>query len=406
MLQSRLSDMKTATKLLRLSIWSSPWLLLSGPALAHAHGIAASAQTSFAEWPLAVDVTIALLASAVFYWRGIRQMKAKSIGAQHGRHWAFYGGLASIYLALQTPLDVISEHVFVVHQLQHLLLRGIAPMLLMLAAPVGPFIAGIPRTLRRILVAPILTNRAIHTVFGFLTRPFACLMLYVGTLYVWQVPAYHDRALFDERLHYLMHVTMLLSGMLFFWCIFDPRPAPWGASFSKRLTILGAAIFANIPLGAVITLKTTVMYGAYGQRGRWWGIAPLTDEQLGGLTIWVLASMMGLVAVLLLVRRWGQSESRLDERRQRGFIMPPGNHMSANANNQVAVVAARRRLGLGLVCVPLAVFAGAIIVAVWLTRRPEPSRDHASATRRENSFSQMDREPLGDPVFPASQHIC
>lgn len=327
-----------------------------------------SAIVSLATWPLSVSVTVPLLVAAACYGRGVMQMRAKSIGTQRGRHWMFLGGLVAIFLALQTPLDVISEHVFAVHQLQHLLLRGIAPMLLMLAAPAGPFIAGVPQALRRTLLAPLLTDKTVRAIFGFLTRPLVATLIYISTLYAWQMPAYQNRALFDESLHYMMHVTMLLSGLLFFWPVFDPRPTPWGVSFNKRLVMLGAAIFANIPLGAIITLKATVLYTAYDQRGRWWGIVPLRDEQVGGLIIWVLASMMGLLALLLLMRRWHQSETKLDERRRRGFTMSPANAALASRSGKVAARAARHRLGLGLVCVPVAVFASVVVMAVWLTR--------------------------------------
>lgn len=378
-MQSRISaGARAAAKALRLVAWRGPWLLLLGTASAHAHGGAESVQAPLTEWPLSADVAIALFVSAALYARGLGQLRAKSVVAHRGRHWAFYGGLASIFLALQTPLDVISEHVFAVHQLQHLLLRGMAPMLLMLAVPAGPLIAGMPAALRRTVLAPILTNGVVRAMFRFLARPLICTVLYVGTLYVWQVPAYHDAALLDKPLHYLMHVTMLLSGMLFFWCVFDPRPAPWAAPFSKRLAMLGAAIFANIPLGAVITLKTTVVYAAYDQVGRWWGTIPLKDELLGGLTIWIPGSMMGLVAVLLLMRRWGQSETKLDERRQRGFTMPPGDPSAANAMDWTAARTTRRRIGWGLACIPLAVFAGVIVLAVSLTRLPGPSQDRGT----------------------------
>ncbi len=365
-------------KLRGCGTWIGPWLLLLGAASAQAHDGVESAQAPFAHWPLSADVMIGLIAAAVLYARGLRQLRDKSVAAHRVRHWAFYGGLASIFLALQTPLDVISEHVFAVHQLQHLLLRGIAPMPLMVATPVGPLIAGIPAALRRTVLAPVLGNGVVRAIFRLLARPLVCTVLYLGTLYVWQVPAYHDAALLDGALHYLMHVTMLLSGMLFFWCVFDPRPAPWGAPFSHRLVMLGAAIFANIPLGAVITLKTTVVYAAYDRVGRWWGIAPSTDELLGGLIIWIPASMMGLIAVLLLVRLWGQSDTRLDDRRLRGFTIPPRDPAAANAMNGADPNSARRRLGWGLACVPLAVFAGVIVMAVVLTHRPELSPDRGT----------------------------
>ena len=339
--------------------------LLTAP-VAWAHVESATVQSTLAAWPW--DVAVALLIAGLVYARGVARMRDKREASLNGRHWAFYAGLAAVFAALLTPLDAISEHVFAVHQIQHLLLRGIAPMLLMLAVPSGPLIAGLPVALRRRIVAPLMTQRAVRATFGFLARPLMCTLLYVGTLYIWQVPAIHDLALLHSGWHYLMHVTMALSGLLFFWVVFDPRPQPWATPFHTRLVMLGAAIFANIPLGAVIALKSSVSYGGYDRLGRWWGLLPVDDELLGGLVIWIAASMMGLLAVLLLVRLWGRSEERLDQRRRQGFAMPLNDRGRAAPAADAA--AARRRVGWGLALVPIMVLAGVMALALWLTWHP------------------------------------
>lgn len=339
--------------------------VLLAPPAAWAHADAASA--SLADWPW--DVAAALLIAALVYTRGIARLRGKSGADFRSRHWAFYAGLAAVFAALLTPLDAISEHVFAVHQVQHLLLRGVAPLLLMLAVPSGPLIAGLPVVLRRSLVAPLMGQRGVRASFAFLARPWVCTLLYIGTLYVWQVPAMHDTALLHGGWHYLMHLTMLLSGLLFFRVVFEPRPQPWGTPFHARLVMLGAAIFANIPLGAVITLKDTVSYAAYDQLGRWWGLSPLGDELLGGLVIWIAASMMGLLAVLLLVRLWGRSEERLDQRRRQGFALSADGRARAVSADEAAA-AARRRVGWGLALIPIIVLAGVLALALWLTWHP------------------------------------
>ncbi len=338
-------------------------LLLAVPAVALAHGVQAPEQAWLRAWPISVDAIIGLLVAATLYARGVRAMRDKSQSAQRTRHWAFYGGLAAIFLALVTPLDVISEHLFSVHQIQHLLLRGVAPMLLMLAVPSSPLIAGMPALVRRRWLMPFMAQPAVRGVFRALSQPVICTLLYAGTLYAWQVPAVHDAALLDGAWHYLMHVTMLASGLLFFWRVFDPRPAPWGTPFHQRLVMLGAAIFANIPLGAVTTLKDKVAYTAYDQLGRWWSVDPLNDELIGGLVIWILGSMMGLLAVLWLLALWGQAEARRDARRKQGFRPPRDG--AADENPRAAERAARRRMGWSLAVVPLAVGVCVAVLALW-----------------------------------------
>ncbi len=178
-------------------------MLLLATANVDAHSGPTSTLDLMSDWPVTADIAAALFIAAMIYARGLMKMRGKSVVAAHpGRHWAFYGGLACIFVALQTPLDVVAEHVFSIHQVQHLLLRGIAPMLLMLAVPAGPLIAGMPAALRRVVLVPVLNGGMLHAIFCLLTRPLISTVLYIGTLYVWQVPAVHDAALLDEVLHY------------------------------------------------------------------------------------------------------------------------------------------------------------------------------------------------------------
>ncbi len=332
--------------------------------MALAHGSATAPEKAWlTAWPVSIDAIIALAVAAVFYIRGTRSLRHRQMTAQRARHWAFFGGLAAIFFALATPLDVIAEHLFVVHQVQHLLLRGVAPMLLMLAVPAGPLIAGMPTVVRHRIFAPIMRQAIVRAVFGVAAQPLVSTVLYAGTLYAWQVPALHNVALLDGVWHCAMHLTMLGTGLIFFGCVFDPRPAPWGPPFHQRLVMLGAAMFANIPLGAITTLKERASYTAYDQLGRWWGVEPLTDELLGGLVIWIVGSMMGLLAVLWLLTRWSRSEERMVARRQQGFAVPHAD--ATNPDPQAAARSARGRLGWSLVLVPLAVGMALVTLVLW-----------------------------------------
>lgn len=159
---------------------------------------------------------IGLTIAAILFWRGSAHRTDKESPVSRGRAVLFYSGLGAVFLALQTPLDVIAGHMFSVHQVQHLLLRGVAPMLLMLSLPSGPLIAGFPTAIRRRFVAPMMRNNGVQSIFGFVTRPLVCTTVYVTSLYFWQLPAYHNAALINTTLHYVMHISMLASGVLIF----------------------------------------------------------------------------------------------------------------------------------------------------------------------------------------------
>jgi putative membrane protein len=122
------------------------------------------------------------------------------------------------------------------------------------------------------------------------------------------IPRYHDLAILDEPVHYLWHTTLLLSGLIFFWRIFDPRPYPLGASITARIFMFGFAAIGNILLGSYLSFKHQVLYHAYDEVGRLWAIDPATDERFGGLTMWIPGSMMFAAAAMLMVYRQARQE--------------------------------------------------------------------------------------------------
>src|SRR5690348_11485258 len=262
------------------------------------------------DWPITPGITLSLLASAWLYVAGQRDAGAATAdrpGARH--HLAFFGGLAAIFLALQSPIDPLADHLFVVHQIEHMLLRTGGPMLLMLAAPQAALMRGLPSWVRRRVLAPLLGNPIVRAL-GILGQPAVATVLFVGTTYFWMIPRYHDLAILDEPIHELWHTTLLLSGLLFFWRILDPRPYPLGASLGARLFMFWVASMGNILLGSYLSFKHQVLYHAYGEMGRYWVISAATDERFGGLTMWIPGSMMFAITGMAMIYRWAQQEER------------------------------------------------------------------------------------------------
>ncbi len=185
--------------------------------------------------------------------------------------------------------------------------RGVGPTLIFLAGPQVLLAAGLPRVLRERLLAPLLASRALRAVLMLFAHPFAATFWLVAVPVFWHLPAYHDRSVLDDSVHYVMHITMLVSALFFFWCVLDPRPAPLGASYATRIVMCWAAIAGTIPLGAYLSLKSTALYASYDEKGRLWGLPALQDEQLGGIVIWIPGSMMFVVLLLVVIRLWASA---------------------------------------------------------------------------------------------------
>jgi putative membrane protein len=336
--------------------------LLPGAAFAHVAEI--HDETTWNVWTFAPDVIAATILVGLIYGNGLFRRKSLATHSAAWRHLAFAAGVMAVFLALVSPIDYLAEHLFSVHQVQHLLLRMIGPMLIVLAAPQAILISGLPSGVRRRILAPLVGSKAARGLFSLLAHPVVNTALYIAALYVWQYPPYHDAAILNEPIHYTMHLTMLAAGLLFWWQIFDLRAPPVGLSYGKRLMMLWLVILSNIALGAYTTLKSEALYTAYDIVGRLFDVHPLTDEAVGGFIIWMPSSMMCLLAIILVIHVWGRHEAQVDGKRAELSLSNTAALLYPTTGEMLVEVARpkNRTLALGIVIFVCAVFGSAVFV--------------------------------------------
>lgn len=319
---------------------------------AHAHPTAA--QGSW--WPMWTLTPFVLTATVLVLWLYAR-------GAAQASAWqriGFLAGSALLFLALQSPLDALADDSFALHQVQHLLIHALAPMLLALSAPATALIAGMPHWLLRRAYVPVASVRGVRAAFAFLSNPVVAAVHFIAALLFWLVPPVQEQALLDRLLHDVMHFSMLIAGLFFYFCVFDPRSPPAGSGYGARVFALLAALFVNIPLGAYLSYKETALYPAYGAAERV-GLEPLIDERIGGLIQYVPGSMMFVIAVLLVLAAWRQHEMRLHGWRNRGLVRRP---YGRDALPRSTLARRNLRLGLTLGVICAFMFTAAIVAGV------------------------------------------
>lgn len=333
---------------------------------AFAHGVSIDNANPWTAWNLTPDIALGTILVLALYSAGAWRQRHKADRARTWRYAFFFAGLTVIFLALQSSIDPIAERNFFVHQIQHLLIRMIGPMLIFLSAPQGTLVAGTPKWVQNHIVNPVVTSRFTRGIFAVVAHPAVVTAFFIGVLYFWQIPRVHNVALLNDYVHYLMHFSLLFAGLLFFWRIFDPRPAPMGTRYGVRLMMLWIMILSNIILGSYLAFKGGVFYPAYDELGRLWN-TPLTDEQLGSITIWIPNSMMGLVAILIVVHMWGRQETKDDNRRiaklaQHGYGW---NEPPMTGAELIAQAAPKNQsMAFGFAAFVLCVFATAIMIGV------------------------------------------
>jgi putative membrane protein len=197
-----------------------------------------------------------------------------------------------------------------------------------------------------------------------LRRPWIATVLFVLSLYVWQVPSTHNAAIVNDVIHWAMHLTMLAAGLLFFAVIFTERDRPDEPSHFLRIVILFVTIISNILLGALTTFKTSVLYAAYDIEGRLFGIAPLADETGGGIVLWVPGSMMTIIALLIVVYDWNRIEEKhIGRGLDRSGVLQETSGDESRARSASGVSVRNRRMGLFLAMVVPTIIALVVGVA-------------------------------------------
>src|SRR5450759_2986782 len=77
---------------------------------------------------------------------------------------AFWLGLASILLALQSPIEMLARQLFWMHMVQHLLLMAVAAPLLALASPWTRMWRALPLRWRRGIAKPLFRDPRVQPV--------------------------------------------------------------------------------------------------------------------------------------------------------------------------------------------------------------------------------------------------
>lgn len=254
-------------------------------------------------WDFSPTVLAACALPAAAYARGL--VRAKRAGEAIGfwRPLAFFLGVGLIYVALQTYMDYLSQHMFWVHRLQHLILHHIGPLLLALAAPVGVMARGVPAGLYQRVLLPFWRHRLVQRLYGFIQNPVVAPSLFVGLIYFWLSPAIHFTAMLNEERYKIMNWSMAVDGILFWWLMIAPRRAQGHAnvSYPVRFLVLWWVMILQILPGAYIALHHSMLYDVYDICGRAWEIDPLTDQEIGGLITWIPAAMMSVIASLVVL---------------------------------------------------------------------------------------------------------
>jgi putative membrane protein len=254
-----------------------------------------------AAWNVEPALVATLGLAALVYVRGWRRLRARRPARIGPRHLAaFLGGLGTLFLALASPLDTLSDRLLAVHMAQHIVLLVVTPPLLLLGTPLMPLLFGLPAGRPRVLLGRLAAR--IGDWFG---PPLAGLLAMSLATWGWHTPEAFELALHDRGWHVVEHASFLSAGLLFWWPVVRPWPYRRRWPRPAMIPYLLLADLQNTALAAILVFSDRVLYPSYGS-----GPGALADQVVAGVLMWVPMSLAYLVPAGVLTVRWLSPRSR------------------------------------------------------------------------------------------------
>lgn len=291
-------------------------LVALAPSVALAHGADApkpSLSVLLTRWEF--DPVFIILAGSATWWY-VATARAVSHGHPASpwprKRLAFFlSGIAVMALAVMSPPFSYDGVLFAVHMWQHILLMMVAAPLMLLGTPITLLLRSVSSPTRKNVILPILHSRVVRA----LTFPVVAWLLFAGTMWGSHYSPLFNAALEHEWLHWFEHVLYVTVALMFWWQVIGQDPTPWRMAHPIRMLY----VFLQMPQNSFLALSIygadRVLYSHYATTLRTWGPSPLADQQLAGITMWVVGDVLFLAAVAFVIAGWVKHEE-LEAKRQ------------------------------------------------------------------------------------------
>ncbi|WCB92019.1 hypothetical protein DSM104299_00700 [Baekduia alba] len=267
----------------------------------------ASASFTFAPLQLAPAAI-----SAGLYAKRVRTLRGTPRAVPGWRQASFYAGVALIVAVLVSPLSTLSDELFWVHMVEHLIISDAGALLVVLGltAPV---------------IAPLLRIKLFDRL-RVLAHPLVALPLWAIDLYAWHVPALHEAALRHDGIHALEHLCFIFFSANMWMCLLGPLPQPaWFGTAWKAGYIVGVRLFGAILANTLLFGST--FYTAYAPGEAAHGITAKSDQAIAGGIMDIEAPLLTVCLFCwLFLRAARESDERqelLDYASAQGVALTP-----------------------------------------------------------------------------------
>jgi cytochrome c oxidase assembly factor CtaG len=241
--------------------------------------------------------------------RGTSRQRQRAHDNRLLRELAFAAGLASIVIALDSPIDYYSDQLFWVHMGQHIILLTVAPPLILFGRP-WPRMWQALRLSWRTSAGRTLAGARWTAPIRAIARPAPAWVIFNVNLLAWHLPAAYDLTLKYQWIHDCEHALFFFTGLLFWAHVVDPGPLRQRLSWYWRAIYVTGSMIVGWALAILLVLVDHPLYQHYAALAvRPGGISALADQQIAGGMMWVPGSVSFSIALLAIFSRWASADS-------------------------------------------------------------------------------------------------
>jgi putative membrane protein len=273
-----------------------------------------------AHWSLDPSLVYVSVAAVMYVLGGMRRgtsrNRAPKSRDERLRELAFAAGLASIVIALDSPIDYYSDQLFWVHMGQHIILLTVSPPLILLGRPWPRMWQALPLDMRASVGRTLASARWTAPIRA-IARPAPAFILFNGNMLLWHIPGAYNLTLNHQWIHDCEHALFFFTGLLFWAHVVDPGPMrAHSMTWFMRAAYIAGAMIAGWVLAILLVLVQHPLYPHYADLlSRPGGITALEDQQVAGGMMWVPGSVSYSIALLVVFLRWASPQSEQTHRR-------------------------------------------------------------------------------------------
>jgi putative copper resistance protein D len=254
-----------------------------------------------------------LLLFVALYIAGVVRLSRNGVKWPVGRTIAFALGISVIDFATSGGLGLYSFFSFSHHMMAHMLLGMVAPIGIVLGAPITLALRALPagrdgeeRGLRGLLTV-IMSSRVI----AIFSNPIVALAIFDGSLFALYFTPLFETLMGSHLGHIAMSLHFLLAGILFFHVIIGIDPRPKEYPFIFRIVILFAAMSIHAFFSIALLSSTSIIGEEYYRTlATPWVTDLLDDQRIGASYGWAMGEVPILLSLVATFIQWMRSDER------------------------------------------------------------------------------------------------